>query len=215
MRLNEYCRRSAGIVAATIARKTTLREWRQLLEKIYQALKGIQEGTGNIDVAKGYLFVFEKLCEDVQEQLIDTTEELGRPLNMLLPILLQILHSINEEEMQRMSLNCIMQFVEAMPPALSSHLYTYFQTLFRYTNSPNDSIRKAVYDSLVLLTYSSQSDVVVAHFDSVAERMLEAMHDSEPTVAMSATEFWSIFAQYRNDADGGSDIEKLDPFLER
>lgn len=201
----------AAVVAATIVRRTSLKRWQHLLERIYQSVKGVEEGTSNANVCKGYLYLFQQLCEDVREELVDKVEQLGRPLSLFLPTMLNVVSSIKDTEMQRMILSSIYQLIEEMPPALSSNLTKYFQTLFLLASSEDEVIRKVVSESLVLLALSEHSDIVLNHFDAVVKLILNAMEDSDPAVAMAATEFWSVFVYSGGDASESM----ITPYLEQ
>ncbi len=93
-----------------------------------------------------------------------------------------------------------------MPAALVDRLDEYARALFAGARAPDARVRRAACAGLVQLA-ALAPELLEPHLPAVVEYMLASSEDSDPGVALEATEFWAAFP------DSGLDPGALRPHL--
>ncbi|CAM9750697.1 unnamed protein product, partial [Scytosiphon promiscuus] len=204
---SQVLRHTAGSVVTTIVSATRLSEWPELLP----ALVGMLE-SGDAGLGDGALNALVKICEDSAEDL--NSEELGRPLNQLVPMLLS-LFSHPTDTFRVMALTCINSLISLSPQALLLNMdastfptrdVSHAQGLSKLATDPNASARKGVCEAMVLLV---DVEILLPRMQGICEFMLMAQQDPDPEVSTEAGDFWMVYC------DRGEGLEVLVNMLPR
>ncbi|CAN0143401.1 unnamed protein product, partial [Laminaria digitata] len=140
---SQALRHTAGSVVTTIVSTTRLSEWPELLP----ALVGMLE-SGDAGLGDGALNALLKICEDSAEEL--NSEELGRPLNQLVPMLLA-LFAHPKDSFRVSALKCMNSLISLSPQALLVNMDAYLEGLSKLASDPCASARRGVCEAMVLL----------------------------------------------------------------
>lgn len=116
-------RRTVGSIISMIILKGSLKDWPALLPVLIQHLDS--GDMNSIDGAFNALFI---ICEDYSHKL--DSEELGRPLNFLIPKFLEFFKS-KEDSLRKYAISCMNQFLVDMPGALLVNMDNYLQVRTR------------------------------------------------------------------------------------
>eukprot|EP01117_Protostelium_nocturnum_P018197 TRINITY_DN7565_c0_g1_i1.p1 TRINITY_DN7565_c0_g1~~TRINITY_DN7565_c0_g1_i1.p1 ORF type:complete len:903 (-),score=276.56 TRINITY_DN7565_c0_g1_i1:34-2640(-) len=150
------------------------------------------------------------LCED-HSQALDS-EELGRPLNQLIPKFLAAFKSPSDQ-IRKYALSSVYQFITFSPNALNINMHLYIEGLLSLHNDPSVEVRKEVCRGLVVIT-----EVKTEHLErfmmDVVLYMIQTMQHPDEQLALEATEFWSAIASTNICEDYVSEVlPKLLPLL--
>lgn len=127
---------TVGIIITTIVQRTHLRKWPNLLYQLTDFLS-----SNDIDVVRGALRTIGNISEDVPVQCDD--DEIGRPLNTLVPKLIEIMKS-EIEEFRVIALFSLNQYLYLMPQILSAKMDSFMEAVFYLTNDPSPRMQSRV-----------------------------------------------------------------------
>lgn len=82
-------------------------------------------------------------------------------------------------------------------PALSAHIDSYLDALYRRASDESSDVRRSVCMALGVIL-SSRADKLAPQMDNVINYMIQCTTDTDETVALEACEFWLTFAEDGN-----------------
>jgi transportin-1 len=177
-----------------------LSNWKELLPRLVALLD-----ESDLNVVDGSLNALSKICEEATEAL--DSDELGRPLNVLLPKLLTFF-AHPQEAFRRYALGSINQFLLTMPNALNVIMEQYLQGLFALAaNDTSAEIRKRVCQALVMLC-ERRLALLAPFMKDIIRFMLFCTRSDDEALALEACEFWPTYCDCA-DADMSLLLEVL------
>ncbi|CAM9663741.1 unnamed protein product, partial [Choristocarpus tenellus] len=189
-------RHTAGTVVTTLVSVVGLSSWPELLP----ALVGMLE-SGDTELGDGALDTFVKLSEDSAHEL--DSEELGRPLNQLVPLMLS-LFGHPKESFRVAALTFVNSLITMGPQALLLNMDAYLEGLSKLARDECSLARKGVCQAMVMLIEANVG-CLLPHMHSICEFMLTAQQDPDN----QASEFWMAYC------DRGEGLDILVTFLPR
>lgn len=181
-----------------------VKNWGELIPFILQCISAGNDaapesnGAAAESAAMGALVTLRKLLEDIPNRLVK--EAPSTSFHDLVPALLRGLGSRSESH-RRESLACLNVLVFPMPGSLVANMGEYLGGLSALATDPSPDVRRLVCQGIVSLL-SHRAEYLRPHVASVAEFMLRATSDPDPTVALEACEFWLTFASLDEEAVG-------------
>ncbi|CAB4054006.1 TNPO1 [Lepeophtheirus salmonis] len=151
-------RATVGILITTIASRGDLSQWPDLLPTLCQMLD-----SPDYNSCEGAFGALLKICEDLGE-LLDS-EELNRPLNILIPKV----------------------------QALMVHIDAFIENLFSLADDSDPIVRKNICRAIVMLL-EVRMDRLIPHMNNIIDYMLQRTQDSDEGVSLEACEFWLSLA---------------------
>ncbi|KAF1781744.1 Armadillo-type fold [Phytophthora cactorum] len=133
-----------------------------------------------------------KICEDSAAKLENSP---SRPLNVLVPKLLQYFHHQNAN-FRRDALECLNNVLIYMPVGLVVQMENFLAGISLLTQDPSNDVRRLVCKSIVILLEVGVQ-YLVPHLDSIIQFILRANQDEDENVAIEACEFWASFCDLR------------------
>ncbi|XP_022647972.1 transportin-1-like [Varroa jacobsoni] len=179
-------RATVGILITTIASRGGLSRWPKLLPSLCVLLD-----SEDYNVCEGAFGALKNICEDSAEQL--DSDALQRPLNHMIPKFLHFFQH-SSARIRAHAVACVNQFILSMPQALTLHIDTFIEGLFRLARDDDKDVRKNVCHALVMLL-EVRVDRLLPHMGHIIEYMLECTHDADEAVALEACEFWLTLAE--------------------
>ncbi|XP_038972987.1 transportin-1-like isoform X2 [Phoenix dactylifera] len=196
-------RSTVGTVISVLVLLGRLIGWPELLQALIHCLD-----SNDLNHMEGAMDAIYKICEDIPEELdVDVTGLSERPINVLMPRLLQFFQSPHAV-LRKLSLGSVNQFIAVMPTALFMSMDQYLQGLFALAHDSSADVRKLVCAAFVQLIEVAPS-FLEPHLRNVIEYILQVNKDPDDEVALEACEFWSAYC----DANFPSD--SLREFLPR
>jgi len=186
-------RGTVASIVVSIAQAENLAAWPTLLPDLVKCLD-----SPNPLLVEGAMNTLSKICEDMHQHL--DSEQLGRPLNVLIPKLISLFPSPNPS-IRRYALGSVNCFLFLMPQALVANMNKYMEGLFALTKDPSKEIRKRVCQAFVILL-EVRFEHLAPHMDGVIKFMLTCTQDDDELVALEACEFWSAYCETKT-ADKG------------
>ncbi|KAI3617681.1 hypothetical protein CBS9595_003590 [Malassezia furfur] len=176
--------------------------WVEALSVLTQAMD-----SSNVDEAEAALSTLAKISEDMPEQL-DACEINGvRPLDVLIPKLLQAT-AHNDTRIRVHALNALNQYIQIGSPSMNANVDAYVAALFQRASDERPVVRKFVCKALVFVL-STWPEKLAPEMNNLVEYMLYSTQDKDEDVALEAAEFWLQFAEETRLAD------QLRPYLPR
>lgn len=156
------------------------------------ALAPVAELLGSNDecAVSGALAALELVCEDHAHMLDRAFPDGSRPLDTLIPALLQFM-SHPQAPFRLSAVKAINHFIYHQPPILMSRVQDFVCGLSALTQSADCVMRETICKSIVALV-DVRADAIVPYLDSIVLFMLHCMrgHMGDETVALAACEFW-------------------------
>ena len=181
---NAYLSRATVAVVASIARSGGLKTWTDLVPALTAAL-GTEHGVAALRAV-------DALISDVPDELDDV--EIGRPLGVLLPSLVQVAKAASDANVRTTAVACVSKYISTMPPALVECIPAYVDTLMACAarSAPE---RAAVCEALNLLVEHALS-TLAGKESHVMQLMLHTLQDAaQSTEARKhAAAFWGVWA---------------------
>ncbi|GJQ67006.1 TNPO1 [Trypoxylus dichotomus] len=200
-------RATVGILITTIASKSELQSWPELLPALCNMLD-----SQDYNICEGAFGALQKICEDSAEALDADTH--NRPLDILIPKFLQFFNH-SSSKIRSCAIGCVNQFIIQRSPALMVHIDTFLTNLFNVATDEDPEVRKNVCRALVMLL-EVRMDRLMPHMSQIIEYMLLRTQDSDEGVALEACEFWLSLAEQQICRDVlGSHLSRLVPILVR
>ncbi|KAH1022998.1 hypothetical protein HUJ04_012291 [Dendroctonus ponderosae] len=178
-------RATVGILITTVASKTDLSLWPELLP----ALCSMLDST-DYNVCEGAFGALQKICEDSADVLDSDT--VNRPLDILIPKFLQFFNH-SSSKIRSYAIGCVNQFIIQRSQVLMFHIDTFLQNLFHVATDEDSEVRKNVCKALVMLL-EVRMDRLISQIDNIIEYMLMRTQDPDESVALEACEFWLSLA---------------------
>lgn len=179
-------RRTLSSIVTTIVTKERIEEWPQLMQALAQFLD-----SPDLAQVDGALSTIYLLCEDNGARL--DSEEAGRPLNVLIPKLINFFASPHEN-FRRYALASLNHFITDMPPALLVNMENFLAGIFKLSNDASPEVRRKVCQALVTLLEVKQ-EYLTPSIRNVIQYMMHSTQDPDENVALEACEFWSVLAE--------------------
>ncbi|XP_014661979.1 PREDICTED: transportin-1-like, partial [Priapulus caudatus] len=165
-------RATIGILITTIANKSELTQWPQLLPHLCHLLD-----SEDYNVCEGAFGALQKICEDSSEIL--DSDALDRPLNVMIPKFLQFFkHS--SPKIRAHAISCVNQFIICRAQALMLHIDQFIENLFHLANDDDAEVRKNICRALVMLL-EVRMDRLIPHMHSIVEVMSYLSSQQWPT----------------------------------
>ncbi|XP_022915663.2 transportin-1 [Onthophagus taurus] len=179
-------RATVGILITTIASKSELESWPELLPALCNMLD-----SQDYNVCEGAFGALQKICEDSVEVLDGDT--VNRPLDILIPKFLQFF-SHSSSKIRSCAIGCVNNFIIQRSPALMLHIDAFLTNLFHVASDEDPEVRKNVCRALVMLL-EVRMDRLIPHMGDIIEYMLMRTQDNDEGVALEACEFWLSLAE--------------------
>lgn len=144
----------------------------------------------------GALTLLSHLAEEVPH-LLD--QDVSRPLDMLLPKIMQFCHHQTDSVRAR-SLQVLNHLLLVMPSTLYEHVDAFCQTLFSAAEDSSAQVRKRVCTAICLLLETSPN-ALAPYMKSIVEYMLKSSQHPDELIAREASEFWSLIAADKSSAN--------------
>ncbi|KAF4044786.1 HEAT-like repeat [Phytophthora infestans] len=181
-------RNAAGSIVTTfVSQYTFLDEWPELMPALHALLEQQDE-----NALAGAFGALVKICEDSAAKLENSP---SRPLNVLVPKLLQYFHHQNAN-FRRDALECLNNVLIYMPVGLVVQMENFLAGISLLTQDPSNDVRRLVCKSIVILLEVGVQ-YLVPHLDSIIQFILRANQDEDENVALEACEFWASFCDLR------------------
>lgn len=195
-------RNAAGSVVTTfVSQYTFLDEWPELMPALLLCLDQQQDE----HAVAGAFSALRKISEDSAAKLEHSP---SRPLNALVPQLLQYFHHPNPA-FRRDALDCLNNVLVYLPVGLVVQMDAFLAGISHLTQDPSNDVRKLVCKSIVILLEVGVQ-YLLPHIDSIIQFILRANQDADESVAIEACEFWASFCDLRE----FNDIKSvLQPYL--
>lgn len=194
-------RNAAGSIVTTfVSQYTFLDEWPELMPALLAYLDQADD-----NALAGAFGALAKICEDSAAKLENSP---SRPLNALVPKLLQYFHHPNPSY-RRDALDCLNNVLIYMPVGLVVQMDNFLAGISHLTQDPSNDVRKLVCKSIVILLEVGVQ-YLVPHMDSIIQFILRANQDEDENVAIEACEFWASFCDLREFSEIKS---MLQPYL--
>ncbi|XP_040563993.1 transportin-1 [Lepeophtheirus salmonis] len=178
-------RATVGILITTIASRGDLSQWPDLLPTLCQMLD-----SPDYNSCEGAFGALLKICEDLGE-LLDS-EELNRPLNILIPKFLQFFKHTSPK-IRSHAIGCVNQFIIGRVQALMVHIDAFIENLFSLADDSDPIVRKNICRAIVMLL-EVRMDRLIPHMNNIIDYMLQRTQDSDEGVSLEACEFWLSLA---------------------
>ena len=205
-----------GTIIANIAVRCRIVGWPGILQHLMGALDAQD---ANLQVVA--FNATSKICEDAGKELIKDDATLGKPLHYLIPKLIAFFHH-PKAELRVYALTAVNVFLYLMPLVMRMHLDAFLQAVFVLAKSDdNKEVRKRVCTAFVILleNKNGHDKPLQPHMDGVVNFMLHACNDSDESVALEASEFWSAYCDTSKGGDASNpqpngDIQLLAKYLQ-
>lgn len=205
-------RKAVSIVVIAIAFKTGLKEWPEVLKFMTQNLD-----SQDAAIVENTIDCISKLVEEFRLNSEDynflTSENMGQPLNELLPKLLQLCGPKFPAGIRSAAILTLNHFIYATPPAFLVMINDYFSLLYDSCIDENAMVRQRACQGLVALL-ESRKDLVMPFLDKILDRIITCCGDSDYEVARNAAEFWEEFL-VREDGEPMDRIYHLRNYFDR
>lgn len=181
-------RNVASQIVAVLMQVIKPAQWLEGLEQLMQLMD-----SSNVDEAEAALSTFAKISEDMPEEL-DACEVQGmRPLDVLIPKILQA--TGHEDTRIRVhALNSLNQYIQIGSLSMSQNIDAYMQVLFQRATDERPVVRKFVCKALVYVL-GTWPDKLAPEMNNLVDYMLYSTQDKDEDVALEAAEFWLQFAE--------------------
>ncbi|KAL0483290.1 transportin protein TNPO1 [Acrasis kona] len=179
-------RSTAGNVITSLIYHNKISNWPQILPALVQLLD-----SGEPDSLEGAFSALLKICEDNSAQLDD--EDMGRPLNIMIPKFIQFFGHPNEN-IRKTALACVVQFLTLMPGALCNNMDSFMKGITVLASDPSPRVRKYVCSAFVsLLVHPVYLKPI---FNQVIDYMIHctSQHRDE-SLSLGACEFWTAICE--------------------
>lgn len=181
-----YIRSTAGNVMTSLIYHQGLKSWPQALPTLVQYIE-----SNDFNTVDGSFSALLKICEDIGDQL--DSEELGRPLNFLIPKFIQYM-AHPHESIRKMAVACVIQFLPLMPNALLVNMEQFMKRISSMANDQSSRIRKYVCRAFIALL--EHPNYLKPIFDNVVDYIIHCTTDtSDEVLALEACEFWTAIAE--------------------
>ena len=152
----------------------------------------------------GSFLTLVKLSQDAPAKL--DCEELGRPMNHLVPLFLKYAVADNAE-IRAMSLEALCSFVadnpDDVPTAVRTNLDGFLAVLGRLASDPEPKVKRLVCSALYYLFDGLAADLT-AQLPSICEFMLSSVSSPDAECVMTSLDFFTLLSTVEWDADGSS-----------
>ncbi len=201
----------AGTVITETVQRGGVLGWPDLLPELLMIANN-DRGNTSTAAQEGAMSALAKVCEDSKKEL-DREYEGSRPLNFIIPRLLEITSSAIPK-VRALALASINSFIPQKPEALLASLDAILVQLFRLANDQSEDVRRNVCRSFVLIV-DIRPNVVQPHMAGLVDYMtIQQRNTDDPDLALEAAEFWLAISE--NDkmcATLGPYLDKIVPVL--
>ena len=137
--------------------------------------------------------VISNLGKLASDQSSGVRQEVNRPLNQLVPILLN-LFTHNIPAVRKRAIQTIQSYVEIFPHALAVNIEHVISNLGKLASDQSSGVRQEVATTIVHLL-DLRAEYITKHLSPICEFMLVSLSDADEGVGLAATEFFfSLFS---------------------
>ena len=181
-------RNVASQIVAVLMQVVKPAQWVDGLSLLMQSME-----SPNVDEAEAALSTLSKISEDMPEDM-DACEIHGvRPLDVLIPKLLQATRH-SDTRIRVHALNSLNQYIQIGSPSMSANIDAYIAALFERATDDRPVVRKYVCKALVYVL-GSWPEKLSPEMNNLVDYMLYSTLDKDEDVALEAAEFWLQFAE--------------------
>ena len=181
-------RNVASQIVAVLMQVLKPANWIEGLSSLTQAMD-----SSHTEEAEAALSTFAKISEDMPEEL-DACEIQGmRPLDVLIPKLLQATEH-TDTRIRVHALNSLNQYIQIGSPSMNANMDGYIAVLFQRATDERPVVRKFVCKALVYVL-TTWPEKLAPDMNNVVEYMLYSTQDKDEDVALEAAEFWLQFSE--------------------
>ncbi|WFD24751.1 hypothetical protein MEQU1_003455 [Malassezia equina] len=181
-------RNVASQIVAVLMQVVKPAQWIDGLSLLTQSIE-----SPNVDEAEAALSTLSKISEDMPEDM-DACEINGvRPLNVLIPKMLQATRH-SDTRIRVHALNSLNQYIQIGSPSMNANIDAYIGALFERATDDRPVVRKYVCKALVYVL-GSWPEKLAPEMNNLVDYMLYSTLDKDEDVALEAAEFWLQFAE--------------------
>lgn len=176
-------RNITGNVITTIVNVDGITGWPDVLP---QLMSMVENGDNN-NAQVGAISALSKICEDNADKL-DQEYNGERPLNYMVPKLLQFINESSSPKIRSGAVFCLIQFACSQSQAILSHLDAFLNALFNLAVDRDRDTRRNICTAFVTLL-EVRPDKLVPHLEGVINFSLHCVQDDDEQVASEGCEF--------------------------
>lgn len=181
-KIREMC---CGIMSA-ILKFEKLTSWPGLIEYLVNATN-----SDNIDLAYGAFSALEMICDEHMTHLVE-----DKSIYILVPSLIETMKHFNET-FRYYSLKCMVHLISWKPKAVSDNMNQFIDALVyvaQYDETRN--VRNQVCHCFIQMVESDIQELA-PYIQEVVNYMLIMCNSDDPTIALTASDFWKFVAEYK------------------
>lgn len=199
---SRHVRRTACNVLTHMARHVELRHWPGLVSGLCAAIEADEEAAPN--VLDGGLAALKVLAEDALLVEDLDSDELGRPMDVIIPRLLSLMSSPALGR-RRAALHVLKYCLLSPPMSLVLKMDEYLAALSTLASHEEDPVNQA----LVVSSLATMADFHLERLDPILDDIVEYIGsccgaDHEDEVRMEALDFWCNFCEAVSGADNSN-----------
>jgi len=189
-----FIRRAFGSLIAALYCHLGQTKWPELFPNL---VKGLNDCNITLPFFETTLETMSKILEDLEDPkhyfLLIKEEKYGKPLNDLVPILLNCCENeLSSHTILRHALFQINMFLYGMPANLLRNINRFMEILFRLTVHQSPLVKQRVCQNFVTLL-KLRKDLIMTQIKKIIQYMITATQDEDRQVGLEACEFWVQF----------------------
>ncbi|KFY37677.1 hypothetical protein V495_07035 [Pseudogymnoascus sp. VKM F-4514 (FW-929)] len=184
----------AGNVITEIVKRGGILAWPELLPHLIDL---VSNGSGNVTqmAQEGAMSALTKICED-NKQLLDSDYQGQRPLNVLIPKLIEFTQS-PIPKIRTLALTSINEFIHQKPQAILVNLDVLLAHLFQLANDSVTDVRRQVCRAFVSIV-EVRPDKVLPYIGGLVDYIIaQQKQTDEEDLACDAAEFWLSVGEHQ------------------
>lgn len=181
-----HIRSTAGSVITGLLEAQGLQSWPEVLQMLVTLMDNNCNNLQKLATVEGAISALHKICEDCGDKLND--ENVGRPLNWLIPKLIQYAQFPHSPVVRWKSLACINQFVQSMPHALVVNMDHYLNAAKSLASDKNTQVRRYVCRAFGS-TCEFHPQYIDGIFEDITAYMFSCLKDNDEMLSYEACEF--------------------------
>lgn len=175
-------RNVTGNVITTLFSLIGIAQWPNILPNLMELATSTAAAS---ESQEGAMSTLAKICED-SARTLDREYNGQRPLNFMVPQLIQLTSSPNEK-VRELALSCLNPILLIKSQSILIVLDDFLQKLFDLASDENPKVRKSVCTAFACILDTSP-DKLCMHLEGVINYSLHSMNDQEEEVALQACE---------------------------
>lgn len=185
-------RNFTGTIITEMVQRGGLLGWPELLPKLL-SIAANDNGADSAAMQEGAMSALAKVCDD-NKTVLDEDYQGRRPLQYLIPRLLEITHN-PIAKVRALALASINTLIPQRPPILIIALDAILERLFELVHDLSDDVRRNVCRSFVLIV-DVTPDKIQPHMEWLVDYMtILQKNANDPDLALEAAEFWLVISE--------------------